>query len=155
MLNEWLRVEEKIDKIVMFLEENIDQSPFSSNDPIKCSNCIFRKIAILILKKRVKIKKIYIKNNFVVEEDKILKHGSFWHNSFIENIDTFFIKNNYKTEKEPYLFCGRADLLIPKLNLYIEVGTINVYKLLCNINKMNNCIIHIVPSNDYFLEIKI
>ncbi len=155
MINEWIKTEEKINKIALFLRENIDQSPFSSNDPIKCSNCIFRKIAILILEKKIKIKKIYIKNNPIIEKNKILKHGSFWHNSFIENIDHFFIKNGYETEKEPCLFYGRADLLIPKLNLYIEVGTVNIYKLLCNLNKMNNYILHIIPSNNYLLEIKI
>ena len=38
------------------------------------------------------------------------------------------------------------------MNLYIEVGTINIYKLLINLLNMNDCKIAIVPSDDYLLE---
>ncbi len=150
--------EESIEEVINFLNNNIDASPFNQDDPIKCVHCLFRKIAILVLSKKIKIVKINFENkldfNFKTDQEKN-KQGSHWHNSIIENINIFLKNKNLETEKEPKMFFGRADLFVKKKKLYIEVGTINIYKLLCNINNMKDCCIHILSNEKNLVEIKL
>lgn len=150
--------EEKIEEIVNFLIDNIDTSPFNQDDPIKCTRCLFRRIATLVLSKKIKISKTNFKNEIAlgVEIDKEKnKQGSDWHNNYIEKLYTFLKAENIGVEKEPRMFFGRADLFIKEKDVYIEIGTINLYKLLCNIVNMKNCYIHILPNDKYLIEIKI
>lgn len=158
----WNLVEENILETIDFLRNNIHLSPYNQNDAIKCSNCIFRQISILIVSGKIKVRKIkYTRNNIWQYNEKFLNndgnknHGEIWHNSLINIIKEYFISNNYLINMEPALHYGRADLGINTLNLYIEVGTINIYKLLINLLNMVNCKIIIVPSADYLLEFKL
>lgn len=103
--------------------------------------------------------KIIYADNEIWQENKYTKsftsrkqHGAFWHDSLIRIIENYFNYNKHKTELEPAMYYGRADLGVPSLNLFIEVGTINLYKLYNNLINMADCKIIVVPENDYLIE---
>ena len=154
----WNLVEKNIIETIDFLKNNILLSPYKQNDAIKCSECIFRQISILIVSGRVKVRKIKYKQNSIWNYGKYFyetnrkNHGAEWHNSLIRIIEEYFTSHNYSVSVEPSLHYGRSDLGVKQMNLYIEVGTINIYKLLINLLNMNDCKIAIVPSDDYLLE---
>ena len=157
----WSTIEKNIYKEIEFLSKNLLLSPYEQNDAIKCSDCIFRQIAILIVSGKIKIKKIIYKNNSIWLKHKQLKiverkqHGGDWHNSLIGIIDNYFKDKGYITKYEPNIHYGRADLGVPDLDIFIEVGTINLYKLYYNINNMINSKILILPSDNYLIEISL
>jgi len=155
----WEEAEENICKTKNFLKSNLLLSPYRQVDPIKCNDCIFRYLAILIVSGRIRVNKISNKNNSLwlsqkIESDCANKkmHGAKWHDSTISVINNYFVSKGYVSEKEPNLYFGKADLAILDLPIYIEVGTINIYKLLINLVNMKNCTIIVVPSDDSVLE---
>jgi len=153
----WNDAEKNITEEVEFLKNNLSPSPFEQNDPIKCEYCLLRKIAIFIVSGKIKLKKISYKNNSIWQsenyrrDDNLKKHGGNWHNDLIITIEKYFLANGMKVEKEPALYYGRADLKAGD-NLFIEVGTINSYKLYLNLSSLKNCKIILVPSDNYLLE---
>ncbi|MDD4901836.1 MAG: hypothetical protein PHE24_01745 [Patescibacteria group bacterium] len=154
---DWNEAEKAISDEIEFLKNNISQSPFEQNDPIKCEYCLLRKIAIFIVSGKMKLKKISYLNNSIwqaknnLNTDNLKKHGGNWHNDLISTIEKYFLTNGIKVEKEPALYYGRADLGTDK-NVFIEVGTTNLYKLYLNLSFLKNCKIMLVPSDDYLLE---
>jgi len=155
----WNEIEYKINKEINFLEGNILPSPYRQNDPIKCNDCIFRQIAILIVSGKIKVRKIICDSNKIWRQNGDIKpstagkrHGAIWHDSTIKTIEDYFKLNNYTTQLEPNLHYGRADIGITSLNLFIEVGTINLYKLYCNLINMTDCKIIVVSENNNFIE---
>lgn len=155
----WNEIENQISEEVIFLSRNIIPSPYRQDDFIKCNDCIFRQIAILIVSGKIKMTKIVYTNNEIWQENKYTKpltlrkqHGASWHNSLIRIIESYFNQNKYKIKLEPDMYYGRADLGVPSLNLFIEVGTINLYKLYNNLINMADCRIIIVPENNYLIE---
>jgi hypothetical protein len=155
----WNLVEKNIYKEIDFLKNNLILSPFRQNDPIQCKDCVFRQIAILIVSGKIKVKKIVgdrkklwpvLKVNNSLSDKK--SHGADWHDSFIKQVKNYFENKNYLTENEPELHYGRADLGIPKLNIFIEVGTINIYKLYNNLINMVGCKIVVLPDDNYIIE---
>lgn len=63
----------------------------------------------------------------------------------------------YEVEREPNIHWGRADLGVYKKgtqNLYIEVGTTSLFKLLVNLTAMRNITYLIVPSDDKLIEFR-
>jgi len=61
----------------------------------------------------------------------------------------------YKVIREPNLYWGRADLEVYKQGeklLFIEVGTISLFKLWTNLKLMKNCIYLIVPDDNKLIE---
>ncbi len=158
-MHSWNKIENQIYQEIYFLKNNLLLSPYRQNDPIKCSDCIFRQIAILIVSGKVKTKKIIYKNNEIWQENQYFKlpinekqHGAAWHYSIIKIIENYFKIHNYAIKHEPNLHYGRADLGVPKLNLFIEVGTVNLYKIYCNFMYMTKCKIIVIPSDNYFIE---
>lgn len=158
-MQDWNKIEKQINNEIYFLKNNILQSPYHQNDPIKCSDCIFRQLAILIVSGKIKTKKVIYKNNGIWQESKYFKsqimekqHGAAWHYSVIKIIENYFKIHNYAIKHEPNLHYGRSDLSIPELNLFIEVGTVNIYKIYCNLINMTKCKIIIIPSDNYFIE---
>jgi len=159
-MKNWNLVEKNISNEIDFLSNNLLLSPFRQNDPIQCKDCIFRQIAILIVSDKIKVKKIINSKdklwpiskaqNSIIDNKK--SHGANWHNSLINQIKNYFEDNGYSAKLEPNLHYGRADLSVPELNIFIEVGTINIYKLYNNLINMVRCKILIVPDNNYILE---
>jgi hypothetical protein len=159
-MKDWNLVEKNISNVIDFLSNNILLSPFRQNDPIQCRDCIFRQIAILIISGKIKVKKIINSRdklwpinepqNTIINNKK--SHGADWHNSLINQIKNYFENNKYSAKLEPALHYGRADLGVPGLNLFVEVGTINIYKLYNNLINMVKCKILVVPDNHYIIE---
>lgn len=158
-MGNWNIIEKNINKEISFLSTSLFLSPYHQNDAIKCNDCLFREIAIFIVAGKVKAKKIIFKKGDIWEAHKYQKnienekpHGAAWHHTNMKIIEDYFKRNDYKIEVEPNLHYGRADLAVPAFNLFIEVGTINLYKLYFNLISMNNVKIVIMPSDDYLIE---
>ena len=157
MLN-WNLVEKSIRKEIDFLELNILPSPFHQNDPIKCLDCLWRLIAILIVSGDIKAEKINCQKDFIwgdvdasiINQDK--EHGADWHNSTIQKVKKYFSHKNFIVDYEPNLYLGRSDLGIKSLNLFIEIGTINIYKLYINLLNIGSNKIILVPQDDVIIE---
>lgn len=154
-----MKSKKKINKEINFLKKNILPSPYRQNDPIKCIDCIFRQIAILIVSGKIEVRKIIYNSSEMWQKDKYIKqvaiekqHGATWHNSIIKTIENYFKLNNYTIKSEPDLHYGKADIGVTSLKLFIEVGTINLYKLYCNLINMTSCKIIVVPEDNYFIE---
>ncbi|MFA6551197.1 MAG: hypothetical protein WCV41_01560 [Patescibacteria group bacterium] len=157
----WREVENNINQEMSFLEDALLPSPYHQEDPIKCNDCLFRQIAILIVGGRIKVKKIIYGNNSVwlyrknptpIDNDESKKHGAYWHYSMIKMIENYFKDSNYSVQNEPNLHYGKADLGIEELSLFIEIGTINIFKLYNNLFYMKNSKIVVIPSDNYFIE---
>lgn len=157
----WNLVEEAINKEIYFLKNNLSLSPYSQNDPIKCNDCLFRQMAILIVSGKISVQKVTgkIENHWPIKEkinsENEKMHGSDWHHETIKQIERYFTTNNYKTTTEPSLHFGRADLGIPELNLFVEIGTVNLYKLYINLLNMKNCNFILEPFGSYFIMISL
>jgi len=156
---DWNLVEKNIKEEMVFLKDNIQLSPFTHSDPIKCNDCLFRLVATFIVSGRIKVSKInyhddgiWDRNLLALESNEAKKHGAFWHNSKINIIKKYFEINKFKTQSETKLFYGRCDLSIPDLKIFIEVGMINLYKLYLNLSNMKKCRILLVLSDSSLLE---
>jgi hypothetical protein len=156
---DWNLVEKNIKLEIDFLKNHIDLSPFSHNDPIKCSDCLFRLIASLLVSGKIKVKLIryqsdsfWSKNSLILEENNNKNHGAFWHSSKIKLIKTYFEVNGFNVHDESQMFFGRCDLSIPELKVFGEVGTINIYKLYLNLLNMKDGKIILVTSDNSLLE---
>jgi hypothetical protein len=163
----WHIVEKKIQEEIVWLNNSIETfSIQEKNSSTNCRKCLIREIAILIVRGKIKateIKKIAPLKNFWTEtkikknRQKLpkMRHGKDWHRETMEQIEHHFISRNYIIDREPNLYWGRADLGVSKKNkqnLYIEVGTISLFKLLINLKMMENSIYLIVPSDDKLIE---
>jgi len=156
---EWKNVEKNLSDTINFLKNNILLSPYHQNNPIKCNDCLFRLISILIASGKAKVNKIKYKHNNIWAHSKTKLntnnrklHGAKWHSKMMLLIENYFQYNNYNVQNESNLYYGKSDLYIPVLNIYIEVGTISLYKLYNNLLNMRNCKIIIVPSENYLIE---
>jgi hypothetical protein len=119
-------------------------------------------LSILITSGEIKVTKISYPNNKIWRSDdyKIKNsnkkpHGATWHNNMMAIIKNYFNNHDLCTYSEPDLHYGKADLYIRNINTYIEVGSINLYKLYLNLYFMHNCKIIIVPSEYYSIEFEI
>lgn len=155
----WKNVENKLMEISDFLKQNLEFSPYTQNDPIQCHDCLLKMTSILIASDKIELNKLrYEKNNLwrTDNENNYIKnkkgHGAKWHHNMMENIENYFNLNNCNVYVEPNLHYGRADLYVHDINTYIEVGSVNLYKLYLNLYFMNDCKILIVPSEYYSLE---
>lgn len=156
---DWNLVEKNMRLEMDFLRKYIDPSPFSHNDPIKCPDCLFRLITSLLISGKIKIKLIkydenifWNKKNTVIEKDGSKNHGADWHSSKIKLIKKYFENNKYIVEDESQMFFGRCDLSVKALKVFVEVGTINIYKLYLNLSNMKDGKILLVTNDNYALE---
>lgn len=156
---DWNLVEKNIKEEIIFLKDNIQLSPFNHSDPIKCAGCLFRILATFVVSGRIKVSKINYHNDSIwnrnllsLESNEAKKHGAFWHDSKINIIKEYFEINKFKTQSEAKLFYGRCDLSVSYLKIFIEVGTINLYKLYLNLLNMKKCRILLVLNDSSLLE---
>lgn len=160
----WDEVERTINKEKEWLKKSIETSPFPDKEfPVSCPDCIYRRIAVLIVSGKIKVKEIDSKKLWSDMESSIIKeknkkHGGEWHNNTIKVISKYFKNQNYKIESEPRLNYGNADLLVYKngeKNIYVEVGSVSLYKLLYNLETMKDVDLMIVPKDNYLIEFNI
>jgi site-specific recombinase XerD len=163
----WYVTENIIEKEIFWLKNNLSFLPegYKLNPSfIKCDDCILRKLAILIVSGTVQatqfIRSKGVKdmwNDLMAEPDlkRLSKHGQEWHKTMMDVIYQYFSSKNYKVNPEPVLNYGRADLEIysdSRKIIYIEVGTVSLYKLWYNLSTMKNVIFLLVPSEEIIIE---
>ena len=118
---------------------------------------LYRLIAILIVSGQIKAREISSDHLWgeidYPEIEKLHKHGKGWHIKMMNIIDDYFKSQDYDITVEPNTYHGRADLGVfrrGKKDLYVEVGTIDIYKLCVNLHFMKNFIfivVHAVKEN--------
>lgn len=72
-------------------------------------------------------------------------------------LDHYFTAQGFEVTTEPNLNVGRSDLGVfakGKKPLYVEVGTISVYKLLANLSTMGSAIFLLVPDELRVVELE-
>jgi len=166
----WDIVEKAINREIKWLKETL---PIRSDTGIlsfmegresKCDNCnyTYRKIALQIIKGKIKAREIKalegedLWDGLTKTVNKsIHKHGRDWHRMMMNVIDQYFTSQGYEVNTEPYLNYGRADLGIYKEGkrfLFVEIGTLSIYKLWVNLQTLKDVIFLIVPSENKVIE---
>jgi integrase/recombinase XerD len=163
----WHVVENFINKEIDWLKDNIPTMPerYKENPPFfKHDDSIFRKIAILIVSNEAKATEFRSENenkdlwNNLTEKkniNRINRHGQEWHKKMMDVTHEYFKLRNYEITLEPVLNYGRADLGIGSNShnpLYIEVGTVSLFKLWYNLSTMKNVTFLIIPSENKAIE---
>lgn len=160
----WDKVEKAIHQESKWLRNNLVASPFQTVDHNLNTRLdekyIHRRIAILIVSGKVRARDIRSETSlWKNKEAKIGKeHGKKWHSSMMKIIGGHFQELGYKISTEPALNIGRADLGIYKenhSNVYVEVGTVSLYKLLLNLESMESSIFLIVPNTNHIIELSV
>ena len=162
----WHIVEKAIDKEITWLKEVIDtrskEGVLSVPKEINKwagNYYLYRLIAVLIVSGQIKAKEINSDHLWgeidYSEIKKLHKHGKGWHIKMMNIIDDYFKSQGYDITVEPNMHHGRADLGVFKQNkkdLYVEVGTIDIYKLCVNLHFMKNFVLIIVPDKNRIIE---
>jgi len=162
----WNETETIIAEEINWLKQNI--LTMTSHEPkhplLHCCDCILRKIALLIVSGNVQT--TYFETNSNTKDlwkgltksnkiPSIHRHGHDWHKKMMDVVSEYFKK--YKIETEPTLHYGRADLQIiinPKTTLYVEIGTVSLFKLWYNLWVMKNTTFLIIPDENYAIEFR-
>ncbi len=167
--DQWNYIEKQINKEIDWLKENISIMPRNyRNDPdlIKCDDCVYRKLSILIISGKISATEYSCASgdfwiNKQVEDNSFIEkmhHGKEWHRNVMSDIFIYFKNKEYNILKEPTLNYGRSDLgfSVPSLNrmLYIEVGTVSLYKIWLNLLTMKNIVILVIPSRKKIIEFR-
>lgn len=162
----WHTVENIINKEIGWLKDSIPTLPesYKGNPPfLKYDDSILRKIAILTVSGSVGVIEFVSDNKDILGNltgnknlNKVSRHGQVWHKKMMDVIYEYFKLRNYKIILEPVLNYGRADLEIYSNNndnhLYIEVGTVSLFKLWYNLSTMKNTTFLIIPSENKVIE---
>lgn len=159
----WDEVEKVIAKEVKWLKEAILESPYRKRNEFEdlCRNCIYRRIAILIISGKIKAKDI--KSSVCLWGEENLRktskpHGKEWHNEMIGLAYNHFKSLGFDITIEPNLNIGRADLGIykkDKRNLFIEIGTVSLPKLLFNLESMEDSDFLLVLDSNRAVEFSV
>ena len=155
----WHEVETQIRKEVLWLLSALDSFLISEKHvPFTCKYCFFRSVATLIIQGDVRaaeIRKSPFLNDFWSQapskNSKKIYHGSDWHKETMEKIENHFLARDFEVKREPALQQGRADLGIHKENhpdLFVEVGTVSIFKLAVNLMTMGNFVYLMVPNDE-------
>jgi site-specific recombinase XerD len=163
----WSETENQINKKIFWLRKNISTLPEAYKSRaflaslIKCENCIFRKIAILIISNRVRQSELSL-TNFLGSKFSSVNtsvsghHGSDWHKKMMDRVaNSSLFKQKHKIVREPATNYGRADLsYFPDKGkpIYVEVGTVSLFKVWYNLMTMKNCTFILVPNNDVIIK---
>lgn len=162
----WHIIENMIEKEIFWLKNNISVLPegYKLNPSfLRCDDCILRKMAILIVSGTIKVTEFRGENvkdiwsSLIKEIDpkRLNRHGQEWHKKMMNIIYEYFSLKNYKVTLEPVLNYGRADLEVHSDSgkiIYIEVGTVLLYKLWYNLSTMKNATFLVVPSENCVIE---
>ena len=159
----WHIVEEAVNKEINWLKRVIIQARPAEGPG--CDGCryTYRKIALLILTGKVRATEIRAKQGHDLWDnlttgknlDRLSRHGGAWHRKMMDVLGAYFAKQGFELVDEPFLAMGRADLGAYKRgrkDLFIEVGTTSVYKLWWNLQRLNNALILLVPSEAQAIE---
>lgn len=163
----WDVVETGIEKEVRWLSGSLrpfhNHERYGDNAIPTCLDCAFRRIAILIVSGKIeareiirspKLKSLWMNNDG--GEIKIF-HGKPWHSQMIEKVANHFKTQGYEIVIEPQLRWGRADLSASKVGkktVYVEVGTLSIFKLWMNLKTMHVYDLIVVPDDDRIIEFK-
>lgn len=85
-------------------------------------------------------------------------HGKEWHSEMMKLVASYFQSLKYEINIEPNLNFGRADLGVykkGKRNLFIEVGTVSISKLMLNFESMKGSDILLVLDSKHAVEFSI
>lgn len=166
----WHEVEKQIHKEILWLKDNIItfdkiKPPSASLEFNKWSTSyyLYRLIAISIVNGKIKAREINSKGNNdlwdgLTKSSGIpikAKHGKEWHRNMIDVIEKYFKKDGFEVTIEPSLNYGRADLGVfkeGKKNLYVEVGSVSIYKMCINLHAMKDSIFLSIPSEQKIIE---
>jgi len=162
----WADVEVAVEKEMLWLEKNISVLPEeykSGHHFIKCHECLYRKIAILIVGGRLRATEFFSKSKNIIKETSDIKlssftisHGQEWHKRMMAKTSFYFQEIGCRIVVEPILNYGRADLGIIKLDkklpIYIEIGTVSIFKLWYNFLTMKNCTFLLIPDEKHIIE---
>jgi len=86
---------------------------------------------------------------------RVSRHGREWHKKMMDVVYEYFKQQNFKVVFEPISNYGRADLgIYSKGNrpLFVEVGTVSLFKLWYNLSSMKNITFLLVPSGNKAIE---
>ena len=157
----WHTVEKAISKEITWLKSLITSFGYHTS----CRHCeehAYRQLALLIITGKIKAREIKNKKgsfwgDFLKDKDiKIFhKHGKDWHQKMMSIINQYFSSQGFDVTTEPNLNNGRADLGIFSLgmkDLYIEVGTVSIYKMWINLSTMKNCVFLCIPDEHTIIE---
>ena len=163
----WNVVEEAIEKEVKWLHESFQNfhnekyAKYADSTVPMCHDCIFRRIAILIVSGTIKaceinkspqLGSLWLENG----SDGIkVYHGKAWHSQMIERIANHFQTQGYEIVIEPSLRWGRVDLSASKMGekiTYMEIGTVSIFKLWMNLKTMSDYNLLVVPDDDKIIE---
>lgn len=163
-IKSWNTIEKRINKELLWLKKKIDVMPFKyRNDRLLsfCDECLFRKIAILIISGKVKATEYKNKKNLWNIKTNLLQvneHGKEWHQKMMKKVANYFKKQNNKVILEPVLSYGRADLGVytkSKNLIIIEIGTVSLLKLWYNLSTTKDVTYLIIPYENYIIEFKV
>lgn len=162
----WADVETAIEKEMLWLKKSISILPEeykSGYHFIKCHECLYRKIAILIIGGRLRATEFFSKSKNIIKETSGIKlssfttsHGQEWHRQMMVKTSFYFQEIGCRIVVEPTLNYGRADLGVIKQNkklpIYIEIGTASIYKLWYNFLTMKDCTFLLIPDEKHVIE---
>lgn len=156
----WDLVEKAVAEEIKWLKETILETPYKEDKDI-CKNCIFRKLAILILAGKIKAKDIKSSVSLFGRNKSFAigkPHGKEWHSEMMKLVASYFKYLGYDVVIEPNLSMGRADLGFykeGKRNLFVEVGTVSLPKLLHNFTIMEGSDLLLVLDSNHVVKFSI
>lgn len=162
----WIDIEARVEKEMLWLKKSISVLPEGykfGRHFIKCYECLYRKIAILIVSGRLRATEIFSKSGDIIKGTSGAKlysfttsHGQEWHRQMMTMAASYFQEIGCKIVTEPTLNYGRADLGVIKQNkklpIYIEIGTVSIYKLWYNFLTMKDCTFLLIPDEKHIIE---
>lgn len=159
----WDVVEKAIAKEIEWLKDVIETSPYygekvNDNFHRVCEDSIYRRIAFLIVSGRVKARDIESTICLWGKEKSFpigKSHGKEWHTRMMRLVGSYFQSLKFDVAIEPKLNLGRADLGIYKkdeMNLFVEIGTVSLPKLLFNLESMENSVLLVVLASNHVVE---
>ena len=159
----WDLVEKAISREIKWLKKILPESPHKDKSEDKiCRDCIYRRLAILIVSGNISAKDIESTNSLWGGEGTLpdigKSHGKEWHTKTMRIISNYFRSLDYEVIIEPNLNMGRADLGAYKKkerNLFIEIGTVSLPKLLFNLESMEGSDVLIVTDRNRAIEFSI
>lgn len=156
----WEIVENAINEEIKWLKETILEFPNLDNRK-DCKSCIYRNLAIKIVSGKIKAREIKSSISLFGKNKSFLigkPHGKEWHSETMKLIATYFESLGYDITIEPNLNMGRADVGVyknGKRNLFIEVGTTSLPKLLHNLTTMEGTDFLLVIDSKHAVEFSI
>lgn len=155
----WDIVERAIAKEIKWLKEVLTEHPRKKES--YCKDCIYKRLAILIVSGRVKVKDIKSTVSLWGKEKSFptgKPHGREWHTGMMKLVSSYFQSLGFDVAIEPKLNMGRADLGVYKKNgrdLFVEIGMVSLSKFLFNLESMENSDFLIVLDTNRVVEFSV